>query len=63
MLPNFSKEPLTIPKATILGVAEESSEALIDKINAKAECRVNTPTKPLRKKKVNNLRENLLLEN
>jgi hypothetical protein len=28
MLANFSNEPLTIPKATILGVAEEASEAL-----------------------------------
>jgi len=47
MLANFSNEPLTIHKATILGVAEEASEALIDKINAKAESSVNTPTKPL----------------
>ena len=55
MLANFSNEPLTIPKATTLGVAEEASEALIDKINEKAETSVNIPTKPLRKKKINNL--------
>jgi DNA-binding LacI/PurR family transcriptional regulator len=36
MIANFSNEPLTIPKATIRGVAEEAAEALIDKINAKA---------------------------
>jgi len=61
MLANFSNEPLTIPKATILGVAEEASEALIEKINAKAESSVNTPTEPLRKKKINNLYGKLLL--
>ena len=61
MLANFSNEPLTIPKATILGVAGKASEALIDKINAKAQSRVNTPTKPLRKKKVNNLYDKLVL--
>jgi len=30
MFANFSNEPLTIPKATILGVAEEASGTLID---------------------------------
>jgi hypothetical protein len=33
MLDNFSDEELTVPKATILGVAEEISESLVDKIN------------------------------
>jgi len=46
MLANFINEPLIIPKATILWVAEEASQALIDKINAKAESNLNTPTKP-----------------
>jgi hypothetical protein len=36
MLANFSSEELTIPKATILGVAEEVSESLVDKINIQA---------------------------
>ena len=34
LLANFSSETLTIPKVTVLGLAEEASEALIDKINA-----------------------------
>jgi len=55
MLANFSNEPMTIPKSTILGVAEEVSESLIDGINANAESSMNTPTKPPRKKKIKNL--------
>jgi len=31
LLANFSNETLTVPKATILGIAEEVSEALIEK--------------------------------
>jgi len=34
MLTNFSREKLTVPKATVLGVAEEVSADLVDKINA-----------------------------
>jgi hypothetical protein len=34
MLANISCEILTIPKSTVLGVAEDVSEALIDKINS-----------------------------
>ena len=49
MLANLTKGPLIIPKAMILGVAEEASEALIDKINANAKSIVNTATKPQRK--------------
>jgi len=33
MLANFSHETLTLPKSTVLGVAEEVSEELVDKIN------------------------------
>jgi hypothetical protein len=33
MLANFSGK-LTVPKATVLGVAEEVSEDFVDKINA-----------------------------
>jgi hypothetical protein len=34
MVTNFSSEELTIPKAMVLGVAEEISEPLVDGINA-----------------------------
>jgi hypothetical protein len=33
MITNFSDEALTVPKATVLGIAEDISEALVDKIN------------------------------
>jgi hypothetical protein len=33
MLGNYSREALTLPKATVLGVAEEISEQLVDAIN------------------------------
>jgi len=33
MVANFSMQELTIPKATLLGVAEEVSESVVDKIN------------------------------
>ena len=52
MLATFRNEPMKIPVATILGVAEEASEALIDIINANTESRVNKPTKPLRKRRL-----------
>jgi len=60
MLANFSKESLTIPKATILAVAEEASKSLLDRINANAESSMNTPTKPPRKKKIKKLYDKLL---
>jgi len=60
MLANFCDEPLTIPKVTILGVAEEASGTLIDRINANTKSRMNTPTKPPRKKQTKNLYDKLL---
>jgi hypothetical protein len=33
MIANFSEEVLTIPKATVLGVAEETTEALMERVN------------------------------
>jgi hypothetical protein len=33
MVANFSDEPITLPKATILGIAEEVSESLVASIN------------------------------
>jgi len=60
MLANFSKDPLTTPKATILGVAEEASETLIDRINANYVSSTNAPTKLPRKKMNENLYDRLL---
>ena len=37
MVGNFSDEALTIPKATVLGIAEGISESMVDKINVKSE--------------------------
>jgi hypothetical protein len=51
MLANFSDEELTVPKATILGVAEEISESLVDKINSRSEVNSTEPRKPPRKRK------------
>ena len=51
MLANFSNEELAIPKATILGVAEEVSESIVDKINTQAECNADSPTKGPRNKR------------
>ena len=60
LLANFSSETPTIPKATILGLAEEVSEALIDKINAGSESSSESPTKPPRQKKNDALYQKLL---
>ena len=35
MVANFSDEQLIIPKATVLGVAEEIIEELVDRINTR----------------------------
>ena len=48
MIVNFTNKELTVPKATILGVAEEMSESIVDKINAQTECNADIPTKPPR---------------
>jgi len=37
MLANFSDQTLTVPKPTVLGIAEEASEPLIDRINQRKE--------------------------
>jgi len=44
MFTNFSNEALTVPKATVLGVAEEISESVVDKINKVGQSSVNTPS-------------------
>jgi hypothetical protein len=45
MLANFSDEELTVPKATILGVAQEISESLVDKVNSRSEVNSTEPSK------------------
>ena len=51
MLANFSHETLTLPKSTVLGVAEEVSEELVDKINAPEQTNLDSPARPRRKRK------------
>ena len=48
---NFSNEPLVVPKATVLGIAEEISEPLVDSINAGCKSDADSTTKPRRRKK------------
>jgi hypothetical protein len=51
MLANFSHETLTLPKSTVLGVAEEVSEELVDKINKPEQTSLDSPARPRRKRK------------
>ena len=37
MLANFSEETLTVPKHTILGIAQQVSEELVNEINRESE--------------------------
>jgi hypothetical protein len=60
MLANFSDQTLTAPKSTVLGIAEEGSEPLIDKINQRKELNSDSPLKPQRKKKNEALYRKLL---
>jgi len=43
MLANFSNETLTIPKATVIGVPEEISEFLVDRIGSFPLIKANLP--------------------
>ena len=51
MLANFSNEPLVVSKTTVLGVTEEISESLVNKINPKCKSESDAPVKPHRQKK------------
>ena len=62
MLTNFSGE-LIFAKATVLRVAEEVSEYLVDKINVEKDPDANSPTKPPRKRKIELLYNQLLQGN
>jgi len=48
MLANFSEETLTVPKHTVLGILQQVSENLIDKIHAESE---SDSDRPLTRKK------------
>jgi hypothetical protein len=60
LLANFSGEKLTNSKATVLGVAEEVSETLIDSINAGIGKDAIFPSEPPRKKRNEALYDKLL---
>jgi len=60
MLANFSNKPLVVPKATVLGVAEEISESLVDRINPKCRSESDPPVKSHRQKKNEALYRKLL---
>ena len=60
MLANFSDQTLTVPKSTVLGIAEEASEPLIDRINRKKEPNSDSPLRPQREKKNEALYRKLL---
>jgi len=44
MITNFSNEGLMVPKATVLGIAEEISETIVDKINREGQSSFDIPT-------------------
>jgi hypothetical protein len=43
MFTNFSNEVLTVPKATVIGIVEEISEAIVDKINSDVQSSSDIP--------------------
>jgi len=60
MLANVSDQTLTVPKSTVLGIAEEAPEPLIDRINQRKELNSDSPLRPQRKKKNEALYRKLL---
>jgi hypothetical protein len=46
---NFSDEPLTIPKSTVLGVAQSVSETWVNLVSSDGQTTENVPTEPCRK--------------
>lgn len=60
ILANFSDEELTVPKATVLGVAEEMSESLVNDINEVQTPAKSEPNKPPRRRKNEALYQKLL---
>jgi len=51
MQAKFSDQTLTVPKSPVLGIAEEVSEPLIDRMNQGKGLNSDLPLKPQRKKK------------
>jgi hypothetical protein len=60
MVANFSDETLTVPISTILGITEEVSEQVLDRINSKDRIHKQMPPKPPRQKKDESLYHKLL---
>jgi hypothetical protein len=60
ILANFSDVELTIPKATVLGVAEETSESLVNDINEVQMPAKSEPNKPPRTRQNEALYQKLL---
>ena len=60
MVANCSNEELTIPKATALGVSEEVSVELVDRINAGNRSNSTSPTNQQRKSRKKALNQKLL---
>ena len=60
MLANFSGETLIVPKTTVLGIAEEVSEDLVNRVNAESVTDTNSPARPPRKRKNEHLYSHLL---
>jgi hypothetical protein len=46
MIDNFSDESLTIPKKTVLGIAERIAEPLVNRINAESKSDTLHPLNP-----------------
>jgi len=63
MLANFSGENLIVPKATVLGIVEEVSEDLVNRVNAKSVSDTKNPATPPRKRKNEHLYSHLLQGN
>ena len=57
---NFGSEPLTVTKATVLGIAEGISELLLDSVNTGSQTGTDSPKKPHRKRKNEALYHKLL---
>jgi hypothetical protein len=60
MVDNVSDESLTIQKKTVLGIAEQIAEPLINIINPESKSNTNSPAKPRRKRKNEALYQKLL---
>jgi hypothetical protein len=57
-LANFSEETLVIPKATVVGLAEEVSETIVNKINSPRESDSTSPNRPPRKREMRSCTKN-----